>query len=415
MNVQGFFRERGMALWRMLQPRRQEAPASDLVGTPVVGDALRRGLTGRSIEMSEVEEEVAAQGRGQVAIVGRNADANRLLLARLREQPPVPAAASSPVDREGVFTLVDLPELGQAAASAGLPADLWAVGDIEGLLQGMDLLLYVFSAEGGWQPADAHWYARLRAAGEPQLPVAVAANRRSPEDSNGPNGIKSVAVRVDADGDDPELPDDDVLALVDAMLGLRPRLAVTLAQEIPCCRPQIAQRIIRQGALMTALVGAEPIPLLDLPLQVALNWKVALQLAAIYGQRSLDYASKEMAGTVAMNVGLRYTAQQVAKLVPVVGWLISAALSGSGTLILGNALLRRFQGDGFMPAAVHEQANLWRGRAATGTTWLRDRLPERPRWLHWRRAGEASAKLKPVTVPLTFRWWHRNGQGGHDD
>jgi uncharacterized protein (DUF697 family) len=220
-------------------------------------------------------------------------------------------------------------------------------------------------------------------------------------------------VRVDPEGDDPELPDDDVLALVDALLGLRPRLGVTLAQEIPCCRTQIAQRVIRQGALMTALVGAEPIPLLDLPLQVALNWKVALQLAAIYDQRSLDYASKEMAGTVALNVGLRYTAQQAAKLVPVVGWLVSAALSGSGTLILGNALLHRFQGDSLLPATVHARADAWRDRARNGVDWLRIRLPRRPGWLHG-RGERAAAGLSPVTITLTLPWRHRNGQGGHD-
>jgi uncharacterized protein (DUF697 family) len=139
--------------------------------------------------------------------------------------------------------------------------------------------------------------------------------------------------------------DRDVITLVERALALRPRLAIPLAQEVPCCRRLIARRMIRSAALLTALVGVEPIPLLDVPVQVALNWKVALQLAAIHGRPGLDYRSREMVGTVALNLGLRYLIQQGAKLVPVLGWLVSAGLSGLGTWLLGNALLRYYEGE----------------------------------------------------------------------
>ncbi|MEJ5199956.1 MAG: DUF697 domain-containing protein, partial [Anaerolineae bacterium] len=121
------------------------------------------------------------------------------------------------------------------------------------------------------------------------------------------------------------------------------RLAVPLAQEIPACRPLVAGRVIRSCALSAALLGAEPIPLLDLPLQVAVNWRMALQLAAIYGRGPLDYRSREMIGTVVWNLGLRRLIQQVCKLVPVLGWAASAGLSGSATWLLGNGLRRYFE------------------------------------------------------------------------
>ncbi|MGC8782421.1 MAG: DUF697 domain-containing protein [Anaerolineae bacterium] len=105
----------------------------------------------------------------------------------------------------------------------------------------------------------------------------------------------------------------------------------------------IARRVTRNAALSAALLGAEPIPLLDLPLQVAVNWRMALQLAAIYGRGPLDYRSREMIGTVAWNLGLRRLMQQAIKLAPVVGWAVSAGLSGSATWLLGNSLQRYFQ------------------------------------------------------------------------
>src|SRR5690606_12685250 len=106
-------------------------------------------------------------------------------------------------------------------------------------------------------------------------------------------------------------PSADLHELVQRMLALRPRLGIALAQEITCCRPQIAQRIIRTAALMSALVGSEPIPLLDLPLQVGVQWKMALQLAAIYGRPGLDYRSRELVSAVLVNLGAHRLAQQV--------------------------------------------------------------------------------------------------------
>ena len=144
------------------------------------------------------------------------------------------------------------------------------------------------------------------------------------------------------------------------MLALRPRLAVPLAQEVPFYRRAIAMRIIRTGALMTGLLGAEPIPLLDLPLQVAVQWKVAMQLATIYGRPGLDVRSREMVGTVGLNLTVRYVAQQLAKIVPGIGFLLSAVLSGLSTVLLGRALLRIYEHDRLVDwaatkAALHAQ------------------------------------------------------------
>jgi hypothetical protein len=53
-----------------------------------------------------------------------------------------------------------------------------------------------------------------------------------------------------------------------------------------------------------------------------------------------------MIGTLLWNLALRYATQQVLKLAPVLGWVGSAALSGAGTWVLGNALVRYYQGSG---------------------------------------------------------------------
>lgn len=234
-----------------------------------------------------------------------------------------------------------------------------------------DLIVFLFAGSAGWTDADARLYGRLRALSVPILPVAMFATaERSSEDSQAFlrrlrqwTGVEPTVLEMadwGATGDAQAAMDAGLRRLVDNMLALRPRLAVPLAQEVPFYRRAIATRIIRTGALMTGLLGAEPIPLLDLPLQVAVQWKVAMQLAAIYGRPGLDVRSREMVGTVGLNLTVRYVAQQLAKIVPGVGFLLSAALSGLSTVLLGRALLRVYEHDRLVDweatkAALHAQ------------------------------------------------------------
>jgi len=334
------------------------------------------------MEMAEVQAEVAAESLGEILMVSRCDEAVRRLLAHVRGQPTVPPAG--PTYREGFFTLTMLPDAADDR-SVGLEMG-WATAEWLELAREADVLLYVFRRDTGWQADDARWYARLHATGRPlvlvevdlpplppaplppregESPASCAARegersasgaaregeRREQRDAPGsatalPAGERAAQVCLSNPTPGGDALPADVIALVERILAQRPKLGIPLAQEIPGCRPLIAQRAIRSGMLMTTLLGAEPIPLLDLPLQVALNWKLALQLAAIHGHPGLDHRSREMIGTLLWNLALRYATQQVLKLAPVLGWVGSAALSGAGTWVLGNTLVRYYQGSG---------------------------------------------------------------------
>ena len=424
------------ASWRA-PAERDDALTGRRDGYSGAGSVLR-GLTGRSMEMAEVQAEVAAECRGQILVVSRYDEAVRLLLAHVRGQAPVPPAG--PTYREGFFTLATLPEIAahpRQPASAGLDSagsgldtpgaeTPWVTAEWVELAREADVLLYVFCRDTGWQAADARWYARLHATGLPlvlveaELPLSPVAARAEAEAAPGtaamrPAGDRAVQVCFSGTSErGNELP-ADVSALVERILTQRPKLGIPLAQEIPGCRSFIAQRAIRSGMLMTTLLGAEPIPLLDLPLQVALNWKLALQLAAIHGHPGLDHRSREMIGTVLWNLALRYATQQVLKLAPVLGWVGSAALSGAGTWVLGNALVRYYQGSGagaqgsvdIRPiadekwqearrrtgAALEELQRItaqWRGDATVRYEGLRGRLVTKTIVLAKRRGGAAA-------------------------
>lgn len=367
------------------------------------------GLLGRSLEVVEAQEEVAAEQEGRLAIVGPDEVLNRLILARLRGQPPISLGPA--LRREGFFTLMTLPNGAEKTPSAPEEADGWETfsftssgADVNDAVADHDILIYLFSAKAGWQATDAHWYARLRGSHLPILPVAALPEEEPPEGWSQADfaekmrqrlGVRPVFVQLDqadewADGQDGDKGEDSLLLLVQRILSLRPRLAVPLAQEVPGCRAMIAQRVIRTGVLMSLLLGSEPIPLLDLPLHVATQWKVALQLGAIYGRPGLDYRSREMVGTVAINLLVRHLAQQLLKLVPLVGWLLSGLLSGASTWLLGQALIRHYQEQqvipmpDWKPEVWAEQLQSQRTRMAQRTRIFTDRMGK----LKTRRAAQ---------------------------
>lgn len=351
--------------------------------------SIWRGLAGHSPEMADVQEEVAADQMGRVALVSRVSEENPALLARLRGDAPV--TPEGVIDYEGFFTLVHLgatqaepngdgadwvmPLPGEDAIQADAhPVDLLAH------LTEADLLLYVVRAEDDWDNADAQWTGRLRAAHAPLLPVLTCG-----QDANSTRlndlcarlrarmGVRPVIVRRSPEQLQEEETPPDLLELVERMLSLRPRLAIPLAQESPACRAFIARRVIRTGAWMSGLLGLEPIPILDLPLHVAVQWKVALQLAAIYGRPGLDVRSREMMSTLLVSASVRYVAQQLIKLIPVIGWLLSGLLSGVSTWLLGSALARYYEEERLLATPD------------LGLSDLKERIAPRLAAVHWPR------------------------------
>jgi len=366
-------------------------------GIRSVGSSILRNLAGNSWEMNQVEEEVNAEQRGRIAVVGRNEEELRTLVARLRQEPTQPAINAA-IQNEGLFTLMDLAFTAPTVdasdvddTDAGDPSwDNWldesplSDEQLVTVASDADCILYVFCATvadgsvSAWQPEDARWIHRLRATGTPILAVGLR-NGDFAADNDAAVKLRAalrqrlslqlvymtddyVTDDTALNGGQPIVPgshqiNDEVLTLVKTILSIRSRLAIPLAQDVPSCRQYIARKITRTGAWMTTLLGAEPIPLLDLPLHIATHWRVALQVASAYGRPGLDYRSREMMGTVLLNLGVRYAAQQLLKLIPIIGWAGSALLSGASTLMLGEALIRIYEQEPIIDFKKRQQAS----------------------------------------------------------
>jgi uncharacterized protein (DUF697 family) len=383
-----------------------------------LGNQLRQGLQGRMYEFDQVQEEVATERRGQICLAGCQVDDLHALLAQIRQQPVIVGPRTTNPRYEGLFTLLALPN--EAAVHAadqnhttadGVAAEIqdnvthaygeinhaawseWQTTDLLSEASRADCVLYVWRAQAGWQAIDHQWCTRLRGQDVTLLPVALTDQPCTVEWAQQAEQVRrQLGIRPGLISIPPTIRENanlplatDLAELLKQLLAICPRVAIPLAQEVVGIRPEILRRIVRQGSLLTALLGAEPVPLIDLPLQVAISWKMALQIAAVYGRPGLDYRSREMMGTLAINLLARTVSQQLLKLTPFIGWALSALVSGCSAWLLGQSLVRYYEQGKVVDLSANRQ-------------WLKQVPP------YWPRAikRQAAADAQPIeTIPLT--------------
>jgi uncharacterized protein (DUF697 family) len=122
-----------------------------------------------------------------------------------------------------------------------------------------------------------------------------------------------------------------------------PDLAVALGRALPGYRRQVANRIVRNASVFNALIGAEPIPGLDIPFLLAIQARMVLRIAAIFGEPMSVQHAKELVATIVGGMALRYLAQEGAKFIPGPGWVVAAAIASAGTWAIGQVAIQYFE------------------------------------------------------------------------
>lgn len=321
--------------------------AVDARGGGFAGHARSRGNGLREIFRSfypvplSASADLPATGRARIVLAGPPGAGRRDLLRAIwgLDSGQLPEG-----DDFGTFHLLDLPSGdNHAVHSAADGLSPWSSDgqDAVDRLAGVDLVLFVTDARRGLDAAGFLGFSRIRALGCPLLIVLL-----NPEDlpdggrQRGRELARRLACPVLAVSPERALGLD---ALIARMLAASPAVAIPLGRESLRARPQVVRRLARQAALRSFLVGIEPVPLLDLPLQVAGYRRLLASLAAVHG---ISGAEDLRAWTAAATGGLalRLGAAQAAKLVPVAGWLVSGLIGAAGSLALAHLADQRHRG-----------------------------------------------------------------------
>lgn len=109
---------------------------------------------------------------------------------------------------------------------------------------------------------------------------------------------------------------------------------------------ELARSVVNHCAAMAVTVGLAPIPFSDSLVLVPLQALMVTAVAYVAGQPWDRRAALEWVGSLGVMggaaFGLRYGAQQLVKLVPGAGTLVSASIAGAGTLALGRSAIAYF-------------------------------------------------------------------------
>lgn len=296
-----------------------------------------------ALDWDAMARQVAAEAQTGVAIVGPVNSGKSTLFNTLkgREVSPVGAVPgttqATQYEEWGPFSLVDTPGFGEVRGVDRARIALDAV-------HGASVLVLVLDAMAGVRQADLGLLHQLKATGKP---VVIALNKmdlvgkddqdrvlNDARDKLGEPGIIPISAKEGTNVATTLLPQ-----LVDA----QPSLAVALGRALPGYRQQAANSVVRQAAVWNAVIGAEPIPGLDIPFLLAVQAQMVLRVATIYGEPISVQRARTMAATIVGGVALRYLAQQGAKLIPGPGWVVAGSIAGLGTWAIGQVAIRYFQ------------------------------------------------------------------------
>ena len=309
------------------------------VNLPILMDDLRAIL--RQLNVEGLRDDVRREAAARLAIVGpvnagKSTLFNMLEGKAVAEVSPLPGTTKTAQQRQvGPFVLVDTPGFGEVGGTDR--AEVAAKSASEA-----DAILLVLDAGAGLRQGDAdllHYLQGLR------RPVVVALNKidllgrdhgKVVADASARLGVPVVPISAKKGTN---VAEKLVPALVDAL----PDMAVALGRELPPLRRSMANKVIRQSAILNTAAGAEPIPLIDIPVLLTTQARMVLKIAAIYGEPFSAHHARELIGTMAGGLAFRFLAQQGAKLVPSGGWAVAGGIAALGTWAIGQVALEYFE------------------------------------------------------------------------
>ncbi|HEY9088477.1 MAG TPA: GTPase [Anaerolineaceae bacterium] len=325
-----------------LPPQERDSILALFRGIPSQSSMLRT-LVGLSINQARqafgAKHRVAITGP---ANVGKSTLYNQLVRSKSDQAEVSPIPGTTRVNQQadaGLFSIVDTPgadavgEVGESERARAFEA-----------ARSADFLIIMFDAIQGIKKTEHELFSDLKSLGKPYIVVLNKIDLVRKEEeavvahAAANLGIEKTQIIPIAARDGRNL--SQVLM---AIAVAEPQMIAALGRALPEYRSQLAWRSIVSAASVSAVIALTPLPVLDFGPLLLTQSVMVLGIARIYKYDITPARARELIITFGLGFLGRRLFAELSKMGGVPGWLLSAAIATSTTVVMGLAAIQWFE------------------------------------------------------------------------
>ncbi len=329
-------------IWDDLGPPEKAGFLSLLTGFPTDPNLMRR-----LVKLSTAQIRQAFGTKHRVVIVGPTNVGKSTLYNQLVQNKsemarvgPLPGTTTENQQADAaLFTVVDTPGADAVGRLGEKEKDLALSAAEEA-----DFLVLVYDAIQGIKKTEQELFYELTALKKPFVVVLNKVDLVPRKDLQ--SIISSAAVNLG-------LKPDEIVPIVAkegknlgkvllAVAATEPEMVAALGQALPEYRWQLARQTTIRAASISAAIAILPLPIIDFVPLVITQSIMVVSIARIYNYRITLQRASELIATFGLGFLGRTLFQELSLLGGFPGWLLSAAIASSTTVVMGYAAVRWF-------------------------------------------------------------------------
>jgi len=330
-------------IWEALGPNEKASFLSLLVGFPADTNLVKL-----LVKLSTAQIRQAFGNKHRVVIVGPTNVGKSTLYNQLVQNKsdqavvsPLPGTTTENQQADAaLFTVVDTPGA-DAVGSAGEREKSLALS----AAADADFLILVFDAIQGIKKTEQELFNELSAMKKPFVVVLNKTDLVPRKDLHGVISNAALNLGLEPDQIVPIVAKDgkNLGKILLAVAATEPEMVAALGQALPEYRWQLAWQTIVRSASISAAVALAPLPVIDFVPLVVTQSIMVVSIARIYNYKITPQRASELVATFGLAFLGRTLFQELSKLGGLPGWLLSAAVASSTTVVMGYAAVRWFE------------------------------------------------------------------------
>jgi small GTP-binding protein len=338
-DVQAIVRE----IWEALGPNERAGFLSLVVGFPADTNLVKL-----LVKLSTAQIRQAFGSKHRVVIVGPTNVGKSTLYNQLVQNKsdqavvgPLPGTTTENQQADAaLFTVVDTPGA-DAVGSVGEQEKNLALS----AAANADFLVLVFDAIQGIKKTEQELFYELSALKKPFIVVLNKIDLIPRKNLHGVISNAALNLELEPDQIVPIVAKDgkNLGKVLLAVAATEPEMVAALGQALPEYRWQLAWQTIVRSASISAAIALAPLPVIDFVPLVVTQSIMVVSIARIYNYKITPQRASELVATFGLGFLGRTLFQELSKLGGLPGWLLSAAVASSTTVVMGYAAVRWFE------------------------------------------------------------------------